>query len=100
MADAPDFEALRAKRDAAIQQMAREAFKQLFPDADDTAGVGAAHVNLGGGTKECYCGCADGGPCEHQFGGWREFDDGLGGEQICQRCSMGAMTHSMHTIWD
>ena len=29
--------------------------------------------------------------CEHEFSGWREFDDGRGGEQFCQKCGAGAM---------
>lgn len=29
--------------------------------------------------------------CDHSFGGWREHDDGLGGEQVCSKCGMGAM---------
>ena len=34
-------------------------------------------------------------PCDHEFGGWREFDDGNGGEQFCQKCGIGAMYYSM-----
>ena len=34
-------------------------------------------------------------PCEHEFGGWRDFDDGRGGEQFCQKCGLGAMNWSM-----
>ena len=34
---------------------------------------------------------------EHDWGGWRNFEDGLGGEQFCQRCGMGAMSHGMRT---
>ena len=33
--------------------------------------------------------------CEHEFGGWRDFDDGSGGEQFCQKCGIGAMNWSM-----
>jgi hypothetical protein len=96
----PDFDTLRAKRDAAIAAMAQTAFNQLFPDADSATAPRVVHLNFGGGSTQCYCGCADGGPCEHQFDGWREFEDGLGGEQFCQRCGMGAMPHSMNTCWD
>lgn len=35
--------------------------------------------------------------CKHEWGGWREFDDGHGGEQICKKCGMGAMAHSLRT---
>ena len=33
--------------------------------------------------------------CEHEFAGWREFDDGNGGEQVCTKCGMGAMAASL-----
>lgn len=29
--------------------------------------------------------------CEHDFQGWREFEDGLGGEAVCAKCGIGAM---------
>lgn len=35
--------------------------------------------------------------CKHEWGGWREFEDGRGGEQVCKICSMGAMTYSLRT---
>lgn len=34
-------------------------------------------------------------PCDHDFQGWREFDDGNGGEQVCSKCGIGAMEWSM-----
>jgi hypothetical protein len=33
--------------------------------------------------------------CEHDFQGWREFDGGHGGEQVCSKCGMGAMDHTL-----
>lgn len=33
--------------------------------------------------------------CEHEFAGWREFEDGNGGEQVCAKCGMGAMSASL-----
>lgn len=45
-------------------------------------------------TAICYCACPDG-PCQHEFEGWRESEDGLVGEQVCSRCGMGAMGHAM-----
>ena len=33
--------------------------------------------------------------CDHDFQGWREFDDGRGGERVCVKCGMGAMAHSL-----
>jgi hypothetical protein len=35
--------------------------------------------------------------CAHDFKGWREFEDGCGGEQVCTKCGMGAMTYSLRT---
>lgn len=32
---------------------------------------------------------------KHDWQGWREFDDGGGGETVCARCGMGAMSHSL-----
>lgn len=37
-------------------------------------------------------------PCDHDFGGWRDFDDGRGGEQFCQKCGHGAMAWSMRML--
>lgn len=33
--------------------------------------------------------------CEHNFQGWREFEDGHGGEKVCTKCGVGAMGWSM-----
>jgi hypothetical protein len=33
--------------------------------------------------------------CKHDFQGWRVFDDGRGGEQVCTKCGMGAMAHTL-----
>ena len=33
--------------------------------------------------------------CDHDFAGWRDFEDGNGGEQVCKKCGMGAMTDSL-----
>lgn len=35
--------------------------------------------------------------CEHDFKGWRPFEDGTGGETVCSKCGMGAMHHSLMT---
>ena len=47
------------------------------------------------GATFIQCGGAD---CEHEFSGWREFDDGLGGEQFCSKCGTGAMQWSMRYL--
>jgi hypothetical protein len=33
--------------------------------------------------------------CKHDFQGWRAFDDGHGGEQICTKCGLGAMSYTL-----
>ncbi len=33
--------------------------------------------------------------CAHDFQGWRAFDDGNGGEQVCTKCGMGAMSYTL-----
>jgi hypothetical protein len=35
--------------------------------------------------------------CEHDFKGWRELKDGRGGETVCTKCGMGAMSWSLRT---
>ena len=31
--------------------------------------------------------------CDHDWGGWRDF--ATGGEQVCTKCGMGAVHHSL-----
>lgn len=83
----PDFTTLRAKRDAVLRSWIEDFAREHGVDPSAMT----AHVSGAGG---CYCACPDG-PCEHQFAGWREFDDGNGGEQVCRLCGQGAMSHSM-----
>jgi hypothetical protein len=33
--------------------------------------------------------------CDHEWAGWREFEDGRGGERVCKKCGLGAMAHSL-----
>lgn len=33
--------------------------------------------------------------CEHEWGGWRDFEDGRGGERFCQKCGLGAMANTL-----
>lgn len=35
--------------------------------------------------------------CDHDFQGWRNFEDGTGGEQVCAKCGLGAMAHTLAT---
>jgi len=48
--------------------------------------------------KRCACTCGTSAVpkrCDHAFGGWREHKDGQGGEQVCERCGVGAMWHTL-----
>lgn len=87
----PDFDKLRKERDESVNKAIDEiCAKQGW----DRSNVGV-HVSPSG----CYCACPTG-PCEHEFGGWREvnYEEGGGyGEQFCQKCGMGSMNHSMRT---
>lgn len=85
----PDFEALRAERNARYQEMVNSLCEEH--------GWDLSKVFTSFDPDACYCDCNGGGPCEHNWGGWQEFDDGKGGEQVCQRCGMGAMSHSLST---
>ena len=60
---APDFDRLRAERDASIERVAREMWIQLGGDPDKAP---AFHCREHG--SPCFCACPDG-PCEHHFQG-------------------------------
>ncbi|WP_457797588.1 hypothetical protein [Methylocystis sp. S23] len=87
MSDKPDFDKLRAERDAAINKLIDAVCADRGWERENIG----VHVS---GAGECYCACPDG-PCEHSFKGWREAEDGCGGETVCQKCGMGAMSHSL-----
>lgn len=63
---------------------------------------GECHLRMG---EVCdICGASQsimiavcGAPCEHDFQGWREFADGRGGETVCTKCGVGAMSWSLRT---
>ena len=89
MADnATDFEALRARRNEALQDVIEAAARKLGWTPEE------GPIESTFDPDACYCACADGGPCEHVWGGWREIDE-RSGESFCQRCGMGAMSHSL-----
>lgn len=87
MSERPDFEALRKARNENIRRAVREMCAEHGWD-ESTMHMHSFNPDA------CYCNCPEG-PCEHDFQGWREFEDGSGGEQVCSRCSLGAMSHSM-----
>lgn len=33
--------------------------------------------------------------CDHDFKGWQADADGLGGQQVCAKCGMGAMAYTL-----
>lgn len=83
----PDFEALRAKRNAAVDEMVRRF-------------TGGKYSSNSFDKNSCYCSCgSEENLCEHNFEGWRDLMDAdgnvLGGETVCSRCGMGAMSHSL-----
>ena len=87
--DAPDFEALRAKRNAAMADVIEAAARSMGWTPEE------GPVQCTFDPSACYCDCANGGPCEHVWGGWRETHLHLGGEAFCQKCGMGATHHSL-----
>lgn len=91
MNDKPDFEALRAERNAGMQRLLEKIIEKHGP----VRGNPFPYFD----PNSCYCACPDG-PCEHNFAGWRVFEDGNGGgggETFCQRCGMGALAHTLRT---
>lgn len=85
-----NFDVLRARRDAASAATVARICEEYGLDP------ATARVHVSGG-QGCYCACATGGPCEHVWTGWREIDDGHGGEQFCAKCGLGALSHSLRT---
>jgi hypothetical protein len=84
----PDFEALRAERNFEISKIIEATAKRWNCDP--------SKVQHSFDFDACFCNCPKG-PCEHDFKGWRAFINGGGGETVCQRCGMGAMSHSLRT---
>lgn len=88
---APDFDKLRAERDANLEKLIDAVCQERGWDRSQVG----VHVSPSG----CYCACPEG-PCEHVFSGWRTWEDeggGGGGEQFCEKCGTGSMSHSMRT---
>lgn len=82
----PDFEALRAERNAAMDAYATKMRAEGFE-------VGPCSMR---DKDACYCACGTGGPCEHTWDGkWWESEGGRAFSATCSRCGMPAMSHSM-----
>jgi hypothetical protein len=81
-----DFEALRARRNAAANEWAEKMKEQ---------GWDVAHAL---DPDACYCACGTSGPCEHQWNGEPyESADGSVWSTTCSHCGMTAISHSLRT---
>jgi hypothetical protein len=86
----PDFAALRAARNAAIEaEMQRQA---------QDWGVPLQSMLCSFNPAACYCACTSGGPCEHDWDGepYDDQDSGLW-SATCSKCGTLAMSHSLRT---
>lgn len=82
---APDFEALRAERNTAIEAFAEKMRAEGWE-------VGSCALRE---KDACYCDCGSGGPCEHDWTG-PGVDLGEGAWSVtCARCGTDAMSHSL-----
>lgn len=86
MDDKPDFEQLRAERNALARKLI-EAFAA-------EAGVPVSKVRTTFNPSACYCTCGIGGPCEHQWDG-PVYEGESFSSATCSRCGMTAMSHDM-----
>ena len=82
---APDFDALRAQRNATVQE-------HLQKMADEW-GVPLQSLRSNFNPAACYCACGTGGPCEHKWD-WGS-EDGCALSATCSRCGCIAMSHDM-----
>ena len=84
----PDFEALRAKRNAAVQTEHQR--------IADEMGIPLQSLHSSFDPNACYCACGTNGPCEHKWNGepW-ESEDGCGWSTTCSHCSCTAMSHDL-----
>lgn len=83
---APDFEALRAERNAKhaelVQRLAGEGWNAS----------GCMHND----PNACYCACPDG-PCEHKWDGAPYQDDQMW-STTCSRCGILSYSHSLRVM--
>lgn len=82
----PDFEALRARRNAKHDKFCEELAEDL--------GIPLQSLVSNYDRNACYCACITGGPCEHSWDGpeWRS-EDGCAASVTCSRCGCTAMSH-------
>lgn len=86
----PDFDALRAERNAAHLEFMKSLAAELGATVDEP-------LRSNFDPDACYCACPTG-PCEHDWSGpiWTS-DDGCGMSTTCARCGCTAMSHSLRT---
>ncbi len=87
----PDFEALRAERNAAQQELLKAFAARESVPLQSVRSTFNPHA--------CYCACASRGPCEHKWDGpdW-ESSDGCASSVTCSRCGCTAMSHDMRVL--
>jgi len=86
MNDKPDFDALRAERNAQIGKWEAE----MKAEGWDVGSCAHRDRNA------CYCACGNGGPCEHDWDGEPyQSTDGSTWSATCSKCGMTAMSHSL-----
>lgn len=84
----PDFEALRAERNAKV----KETINRLAAEFGGEAELIFSLFDPNG----CYCACSTGGQCEHQWNGQgAKFYPSKGWSVTCSRCGMLALNHSL-----
>ena len=88
MTEDHDFDALRAKRNAAYLEIQGRIAQEL--------GVNLQRLPSNFKPAACYCASGTGGPCEHTWDGeaW-EGEDGLCWSRTCSRCGCTAISHDM-----
>jgi hypothetical protein len=85
----PDFEALRAVRNAAVRSVIERIAKEQ--------GIPIETVRSSFNSNACYCDCANHGPCEHDWDGEPYDGDGCW-SRTCSRCGTTAMSHDMRCL--
>lgn len=86
-----EFAELRRKRNEAV----REAVAAIAKEH----GFDQSEMSCNHNDDACYCACADGGPCEHDWNGPEYVsDDGCMQSATCSRCGCTAFSHSMRLL--
>lgn len=89
MSEKPDFEKLRRERDEAVQKFLQE--------TADEFGCRVDELRTTYRPDKCYCACASGGPCEHDWNG-EGMDVEGGWTATCSRCGATAISHDMRNL--